>query len=201
VQSIGVTDVTYHRGRSEFGGLKISQVKRTRDLELENRRLHRPSELRLSERRVCRVCRVLGQHRSTQRKRPRSHDDEERLTADIVELARQNGATMSGPMTSPGTAPMRGGVIACSMRSTSSRMNTSRSASTKAEVDQCQRCDVGSLHHARRPRACSFRQGPRVYRSGGAGADRSGRCQDRLHCSRQPLGEWLCRELYCKIAL
>jgi putative transposase len=36
----------------------------------------------LSERRVCRV---LGQHRSTQRKRPRGHDDEEQLTADIVE--------------------------------------------------------------------------------------------------------------------
>jgi hypothetical protein len=34
---------------------------------------------------------VLGQHRSTQRKRPRGHDDEERLTADIVELARQYG--------------------------------------------------------------------------------------------------------------
>jgi len=42
----------------------------------------------LSERRVCRV---LGQHRSTQRKRPRGHDDEERLTADIVELARRYG--------------------------------------------------------------------------------------------------------------
>lgn len=34
---------------------------------------------------------MLGQHRSTQRKRARGHDDEERLTADIVELARQNG--------------------------------------------------------------------------------------------------------------
>ena len=44
--------------------------------------------MKLSERRVCRV---LGQHRSTQRKRPRGHDDEERLTADIVELARQYG--------------------------------------------------------------------------------------------------------------
>ena len=42
----------------------------------------------MSERRVCLV---LGQHRSTQRKRPRGHDDEERLTADIVELARQYG--------------------------------------------------------------------------------------------------------------
>jgi len=34
---------------------------------------------------------VLGQHRSTQRKVPRGRDDEERLTADIIELARQYG--------------------------------------------------------------------------------------------------------------
>jgi transposase InsO family protein len=38
-----------------------------------------------------RVCRVLGQHRSTQRKPPRGRDDEEQLTADIVELARRYG--------------------------------------------------------------------------------------------------------------
>ena len=44
--------------------------------------------LPVSERRVCAA---LGQHRSTQRKRPRGRDDEERLTADIIELARQYG--------------------------------------------------------------------------------------------------------------
>ncbi len=44
--------------------------------------------LELPERRVCRV---LGQHRSTQRKARRGRDDEERLTADIIELARQYG--------------------------------------------------------------------------------------------------------------
>ena len=44
--------------------------------------------LKLSERRVCRV---LGQHRSTQRQVPRGRDDEERLTADLIELARQYG--------------------------------------------------------------------------------------------------------------
>ena len=44
--------------------------------------------MRLSERRICKV---LGQHRSTQRHIPRGRDDEERLTADIVELARQYG--------------------------------------------------------------------------------------------------------------
>ena len=34
---------------------------------------------------------MLGQHRSTQRRIPRGRDDEERLTADIVELVRRYG--------------------------------------------------------------------------------------------------------------
>jgi putative transposase len=46
------------------------------------------STLKLSERRVCRV---LGQHRSTQRRVPQGREDEERLTADIIDLARQYG--------------------------------------------------------------------------------------------------------------
>jgi rhodanese-related sulfurtransferase/transposase InsO family protein len=44
--------------------------------------------LSVSERRACRT---LGQHRSTQRKIPRGRDDEGRLTADIIELARSHG--------------------------------------------------------------------------------------------------------------
>ena len=42
----------------------------------------------LSERRVCRT---LGQHRSTQRKVPRGLPDEERLTEDIIELTKAFG--------------------------------------------------------------------------------------------------------------
>jgi len=38
-----------------------------------------------------RACRVLGQYRSTQRKAPRTPDDEAALTADVIELARQYG--------------------------------------------------------------------------------------------------------------
>jgi len=38
-----------------------------------------------------RICRVLGQHRSTQRRIPRGRDDEDQLIADIVELVRQYG--------------------------------------------------------------------------------------------------------------
>lgn len=37
------------------------------------------------------MCRALGQHRSTQRQVPRGRDDEEQLTADLIELARQYG--------------------------------------------------------------------------------------------------------------
>jgi len=49
---------------------------------------HVVEELGVSERRACRA---LGQHRSTQRKKPVSSDDEAALTADIIELARQYG--------------------------------------------------------------------------------------------------------------
>ncbi len=35
--------------------------------------------------------RVIGQHRSTQRRRPRSHAGEEQLVADMIELTQQYG--------------------------------------------------------------------------------------------------------------
>jgi len=38
-----------------------------------------------------RICRVLGQHRSTQRKVPREADDEQALTEDIIAVAKQYG--------------------------------------------------------------------------------------------------------------
>jgi transposase-like protein len=41
VRAIGVTEVTYYRWRSEYGGLKGDQVKRLRELEAENTRLRR----------------------------------------------------------------------------------------------------------------------------------------------------------------
>ena len=44
------------------------------------------SQIEASERRVCRV---LGQHRSTKRKLPFGRADEERLIADMIALARQ----------------------------------------------------------------------------------------------------------------
>ena len=41
VRAIGVTEVTYYRWRSEYGGLKGDQVKRLKELETENTRLRR----------------------------------------------------------------------------------------------------------------------------------------------------------------
>ena len=49
---------------------------------------HVRSQFKVSERRACRV---LGQHRSTQRHVPRGRAGEERLVADMIELARQYG--------------------------------------------------------------------------------------------------------------
>ena len=41
IRTIGVTEVTYYRWRSEYGGLKGDQVKRLKELEAENTRLRR----------------------------------------------------------------------------------------------------------------------------------------------------------------
>ena len=41
VRSIGVTEVTYYRWRQEYGGLKTNQVRRMKELELENQRLRK----------------------------------------------------------------------------------------------------------------------------------------------------------------
>ena len=41
VKTIAVTETTYFRWRAEFGGMKSDQVKRLKELELENARLRR----------------------------------------------------------------------------------------------------------------------------------------------------------------
>jgi transposase-like protein len=41
VRTLGVTQVTYYRWRREFGGLQTDQVRRMKDLELENQRLRK----------------------------------------------------------------------------------------------------------------------------------------------------------------
>jgi putative transposase len=105
VQAIGVTEVTYYRWKKRYGGLESDVVEWLIELEAENGRLRRAvSELTLDKlvlmevlngrclnpalRRTSvedvravlgiserRACRVLGQHRSTQRKVPKSIND------------------------------------------------------------------------------------------------------------------------------
>ena len=41
IREIGVTEVTYYRWRKEYGGLRSDQVKRLKELELENARLRK----------------------------------------------------------------------------------------------------------------------------------------------------------------
>ena len=40
-KSLGVTEQTYYRWRKEYGGMKVSQAKRLKELEKENTRLRR----------------------------------------------------------------------------------------------------------------------------------------------------------------
>ena len=40
-RSLGVTEQTYYRWRKDYGGMKVSQAKRLKDLERENGRLKR----------------------------------------------------------------------------------------------------------------------------------------------------------------
>ena len=41
IRGIGVTEQTYYRWRKEYGGLKLDQAKRFKELEKENTRLKR----------------------------------------------------------------------------------------------------------------------------------------------------------------
>jgi len=41
IRSIGVTEQTYYRWRKEYGGLKMDQAKRLKELERENTRLRK----------------------------------------------------------------------------------------------------------------------------------------------------------------
>jgi len=49
-RGIGITEQTYYRWRREYGGLKLDQAKRLKELEQENNRLKRAvSELTLDK--------------------------------------------------------------------------------------------------------------------------------------------------------
>ncbi|MGH7486086.1 MAG: IS3 family transposase [bacterium] len=120
-RGFGISEQSYYRWRREYGGLKLDQAKRLKEVEQENSRLKRAvSELTLdklilkeaprgkilspSRKRACvahvrsrlpvserRACTVVGQPRATQRRRLKTSDDEAALTAAIVQLATRYG--------------------------------------------------------------------------------------------------------------
>ncbi|WP_298852902.1 IS3 family transposase [uncultured Ruegeria sp.] len=121
IRQVQITEQTFYRWRKQYGGMGTDQLKELKRLQKENDRLRRAvSDLTLdklilseaapgkllspSRRRACivhirnemrvserRVCRVLGQHRSTQRRLPVGRADEDRLVADMIELTRRYG--------------------------------------------------------------------------------------------------------------
>ncbi len=118
-----ISEQSYYRWRRLYGGLKVDQARRLKDLERENQRLKKAvSELTLdkpdpegsprgkilspSRKRACvehvrsrlpvserRTCAVVGQPRATQRRCPQVRDDEAALTAAIERLATHTDAT------------------------------------------------------------------------------------------------------------
>ncbi|MFH1748560.1 MAG: IS3 family transposase [Planctomycetota bacterium] len=120
-KKLGVSEQTYYRWRKEYGGLRLDQAKRLKELERENTQLKKlvadqaldnailkevafgkllsPPRRRqavASVRRQLgvserRACRVLGHPRSTHRHRDVVPDDEPRLVDRIITLATAYG--------------------------------------------------------------------------------------------------------------
>ena len=120
-RGIGVSDHTFYRWRQQYGGLRIDQARRLREMEAENGRTQacgsgpdvgQPDSeggstgklLSPARRRRCvevvgdrygiserRACRALEQPRSTQRYTATVADDEEALTMAVVRLASRYG--------------------------------------------------------------------------------------------------------------
>jgi hypothetical protein len=65
IRQISIAEQTYYRWRMHYGGMGQGKLKELKRLQKENERLRRA----VSERRICRV---LSQHRSTQRHDPRA---------------------------------------------------------------------------------------------------------------------------------
>jgi hypothetical protein len=116
-----ITAQTYYRWRKEYGGLKLDQAKRLKELEKENSKLKRLVAKLSLEKQILKdvaegnflsperrrgavrharenyavserhACRLLGQWRGTQRYEGLSRIDEDALTEDIITLASAYG--------------------------------------------------------------------------------------------------------------
>ncbi|MDD4877302.1 MAG: IS3 family transposase [Dehalococcoidales bacterium] len=120
-KAIGVSSHTYYRWRKEYGGLRVEQAKKLKNLEKENARLKKlvadlsldnailkeavggkllsPSRrhkmiVKVRDKHGVserRACKVLKQNRATQRRIILPPSDEEQLTGDIITLATKYG--------------------------------------------------------------------------------------------------------------
>jgi putative transposase len=121
IRQVCIVEQTYYRWRKQYGGMGTAQLKELKRLQKGERtpkksrvgsdfgqvdpeRGIKGKLLSPARRRACidqvrgklhvserRICRVLGQHRSTQRRPPRGRADEECLVADMIELTCQYG--------------------------------------------------------------------------------------------------------------
>ncbi|NIM90213.1 MAG: IS3 family transposase [Candidatus Aminicenantes bacterium] len=118
-RKLGISEQTYYRWRKDYGGMRVDQAKRLKELELENARLKKlvadlsldnailkeaspgkllsPAKKSRAVSHVCKVlavserkaCQVLGQPRSTQRHVRKIPEDEDRLVERVIALASQ----------------------------------------------------------------------------------------------------------------
>ena len=74
IRMIGVTEPTYYRWRAEYGGLKLDQVRRLKQLEQENGRLRRAvSDLTLEKLILKEAASGTGKRRASSRCRGARH--------------------------------------------------------------------------------------------------------------------------------
>ncbi|UNP29219.1 IS3 family transposase [Lysobacter gummosus] len=120
-RQLGVTEQTYFRWRKEYGGLKVDQAKRLKDLETENARLRRALSDAVIDNQILRevkqgkllspmrrrqavahvhahlgyaqrrICRALHVTRSSVRYVSQPRSDESSLTQAVIALASQYG--------------------------------------------------------------------------------------------------------------
>jgi hypothetical protein len=154
VRAIGVTEPTYYRWRAEFGGLKLDQVKRLKELERENARLRKAvSDLTLDPER-----RDRGELGSPRRWPPRSPDGG---TGSGRSSCPCGGATIVAPTASRGSAPPPSGpaVSETDYLSVIRTLDATRRRGVISQGDIAEpRCGVTSL--ARRDEAPPLQPGP-----------------------------------------
>ena len=101
VRAIGVTEVTYYRWRQEYGGLKSDQIRRMKELELENQRLRKAvADLTLDKQILAEAARGNGLEPRAPARACRAHQAE----AGRFRASRLQGARSASLDTAQGAA-------------------------------------------------------------------------------------------------